>query len=548
MPLFKLPGDVAFANRKTNEFSGWSNRNQANRVEPIATPGFDTAFQLERGEKIFTIGSCFARNVELELRKRGFEVPVRDLFETGEFKNYNPAIVNNFGVPSINNEFRWALDPDFDYDFDANIVETTSDKFVDLHVIPSEKPAPRDEVVHRRQAIIDVHKTVVDCRVVVMTLGLIELWFDTEQNIYLNAAPNPRVFKNQPERFELHVLDYSDCYETMKATMRLLNDKCRDDQQILLTVSPVPLMTTLRSGIDVMVANTYSKSCLRTVAESIVAEFDNVHYYPSYESVTLSDRKLAWKDDMTHVTDEIVKLNVGRMIQAYCPPSEEENALDAAIKAGGPLVAIEHARNMVDEEQAVAISFFERYEDIARQNAEFAAEAVSVFAKWRAVEKARTYLGFIPEDWNPLKQALLESRLLEQEGNHERIIEILAPHRERAGKLANYWRLLLSAYARTGKVREAKTAMLNWTEQSANAAYQALTIMGIGFINTVPEEAVAAFERAFEVSEPKWVHVLNYAEALIRADQTDQARKVLDKFVPEDGAQQRRKDRVMLAL
>jgi len=46
---------------------------------------------------------------------------------------------------------------------------------------------------------------------------------------------------------------------------------------------------------------------------------ERVDYFPSYESVTLSDRSLAWRDDLIHVKPEIVATNVGRMAAAYAP-------------------------------------------------------------------------------------------------------------------------------------------------------------------------------------------------------------------------------------
>jgi len=59
--------------------------------------------------------------------------------------------------------------------------------------------------------------------------------------------------------------------------------------QIVVTVSPVPLMATL-SGEDVVVANTYSKSLLRTVVQESAEAHKNVHHFPGYEIVQNSDR------------------------------------------------------------------------------------------------------------------------------------------------------------------------------------------------------------------------------------------------------------------
>lgn len=51
--------------------------------------------------------------------------------------------------------------------------------------------------------------------------------------------------------------------------------------------------------------------------ETIFRENERVDYIPSYESITLSDRSLAWREDQAHVSDIAVRLNVLRMQSAY---------------------------------------------------------------------------------------------------------------------------------------------------------------------------------------------------------------------------------------
>jgi hypothetical protein len=55
------------------------------------------------------------------------------------------------------------------------------------------------------------------------------------------------------------------------------------------------------STMDVVLANTYAKSLLRTVAQEWAAAHDNVDYFPSYEIVQNSDRAAVWEPDLRHV-------------------------------------------------------------------------------------------------------------------------------------------------------------------------------------------------------------------------------------------------------
>ncbi len=161
---------------------------------------------------------------------------------------------------------------------EEHFVEVLPGKFADMHIVPSIRAENWDWVLARRRAITEAYRTVRDCRVVIMTLGLIEVWFDTKSSYYLNAPPRPSVVKREPERFRLHVLSYEEVYHYLEGALRLIKAHGHKDVAVLLTISPVPLTATHREQ-DVMVANTYSKSVLRAAAEAAAARSDFVTYF-----------------------------------------------------------------------------------------------------------------------------------------------------------------------------------------------------------------------------------------------------------------------------
>ena len=55
-------------------------------------------------------------------------------------------------------------------------------------------------------------------------------------------------------------------------------------------------------------------------------KYDFVDYFPSYESVMLSEHLSTWKGDQVHVTQTAIDANVDRMIERYSAKS----AADAA--------------------------------------------------------------------------------------------------------------------------------------------------------------------------------------------------------------------------
>ena len=95
MPIVRIAAEQAVANRKSNPFAGWGERGSDNRVEPIARPSFSVPFRIPPKSKIFTVGSCFARNVEDELLRQGFDLPMRKI------EVEDSAVLNNYGAPSI---------------------------------------------------------------------------------------------------------------------------------------------------------------------------------------------------------------------------------------------------------------------------------------------------------------------------------------------------------------------------------------------------------------------------------------------------------------
>lgn len=330
MPLQAIPGLQAFENIRTNGQSAWTARGSpADRVGPMARPMFHPGFSLAKGDRIFTIGSCFAREIEPELGRLGFDVPMLDYGKGGDPTAGGDLL--NYGAPSIFNELEWALDPERPFDPATGLIEVTAGGYCDLHLTRVAKAAPLAEAVARRVRIKAAMAASAQCRVIIITLGLVEVWWDAAAQRYLNIAPPKQMVKKYPERFSLHVLGVDEVRDYLERALHLLLRFGRADHRVLLTVSPVPLAMTF-TGDDVMVANAYSKSVLRAVAQELWRRHEHVDYFPSYESVTLSERGLAFEDDNRHVRPELVRLNIERMVGAYTGEIDER-VYDRALSA-----------------------------------------------------------------------------------------------------------------------------------------------------------------------------------------------------------------------
>ncbi|MGE5207954.1 MAG: GSCFA domain-containing protein [Alphaproteobacteria bacterium] len=281
---------------------------------PAITPGF----KMQREDKVFAIGSCFARGVELALIDQKMDV----LSRTAEFDSF-PAMngelelgfTNKYNTFSIYNELRWALDPAAEFPRES-LVDLGNGIFYDPHTNPALQLVGLEETIHRREIMQMVTRRISQCRVVIITLGLVEVWRDTVADVFINQLI-PSMHSSYPDRYELHVTNFVENLSNLERIHGLLNQFGHQDVQIVVTVSPVPLQATF-SGDDVVVANSYSKCLLRAVAQEWAAAHKNVHYFPSYEIVQNSDRNLTWEEDMRHVKGKVVRHIMNLFLRNYC--------------------------------------------------------------------------------------------------------------------------------------------------------------------------------------------------------------------------------------
>ena len=286
--------------------------------EPLFVPAISPGFQMQREDKVFAIGSCFARGVELALTDQKIDV----LSRTAEFDSFlamngelQLGFTNKYNTFSIYNELRWTLDPAAEFPRES-LVDLGDGTFYDPHTNPSLQLVSREETIHRREIMQMVTRRVSQCRVVIITLGLVEVWRDTFANVFINQLI-PGMHSRYPDRYELHVTNFVENLSNLERIHGLLSQFGHQDVQIVVTVSPVPLQATF-SGEDVVIANTYSKCLLRAVAQEWAAAHKNVHYFPSYEIVQNSDRSLTWEEDMRHVKGNVVRHIMSLFLRNYC--------------------------------------------------------------------------------------------------------------------------------------------------------------------------------------------------------------------------------------
>jgi hypothetical protein len=320
MPLLDLSSSEAFANAKHPPARYPDNTRGADRLQNITSIALSPRFNIAKDDLIFTMGSCFAREIERRLFTLGLKLPMAHAEWSPE--NHGPSLISKYTVHAMADELAWALDPDgVRRSENGRLVKTDDLVFeagtdlwrdVQLHALP----APLPVVLEQRKDVEKATRLVLQCRIVILTLGLAEAWYDTETGLYANTMFPPQTIKKFPNRFRLHLLSYEDILNQLERIHVTLSRFGHPDFRILITVSPVPFKLSF-SGKDALSANTYSKSVQRAAVEAFSLAHDNVDYFPSYEIVTLTDRRISFEDDNMHVQRPVVAEIMDRVVSAY---------------------------------------------------------------------------------------------------------------------------------------------------------------------------------------------------------------------------------------
>jgi hypothetical protein len=307
MPEFQDVMRIARTNRARRGFpNSKDDRARSNLLFPLFKPKFPVQFD---GLKVFTIGSCFARNIEEVLAPHNVRLPTMAFAAPkSEWPGRPNGLLNEYNPGTMCQRIMFALE---NKPYPAGtIVPQGDDLYVDL-LLPSGSPVTSERAMERREEIASVYGHLSTSGLVIITLGLTEVWFDNETELYLNQLP-PRVFSTDRKgRFELRRLDAFDCVPMLEKALEAIT---ASGTHILITVSPVPLSATFTSS-DCVQANEFSKSVLRVTAERLT-KHPMIDYFPSYEIVR-SGGLSSYVDDHIHVKGEIVSLVTTFMIDAY---------------------------------------------------------------------------------------------------------------------------------------------------------------------------------------------------------------------------------------
>ena len=249
---------------------------------------------IDETTKVTAFGSCFASYISDWLASRHYNVLTRNKESNAYVVSCGEGMVNSF---VIRQQFEWAFEAK---KFDAPL----------WHGYKAEEFGYDEDV--RRETLRIFNETDV----FILTLGLSEVWYDEPTGgVFWRTLPKD---KYDPERHKFRVSTVEENRENLREIYRLIR-KHRPDAKVILTLSPIPLVTTFRDESCIS-ANSVSKAVLRVAIDEVMREFKeegHLFYWPSYEIVA-DIFNYPFKEDRRHLVRPVQDFIMMTFERVWC--------------------------------------------------------------------------------------------------------------------------------------------------------------------------------------------------------------------------------------
>lgn len=269
---------------------------------------------LKKNDKIMTIGSCFANEIRKSfIKSNNFQMlPKVDQSLKESFCEYFKNSYTENGIWDVMPHFQcyntFSIVQEFEKVF-GNFKQSDNDFFKingyslekEIYVDPYrryiEAKTFEDFVKIKNEMDESFKNGVFESDLIIITLGMTELFKRKDNNL--------AVCQFEPRLKDFIYFENS----TFEQNYNNLNRICKlvfnnfPNKKIIVTVSPIPLLQTFRN-CDIFIANTQSKSILRSVIGELESKWTNLHYFPSFEIANLFEN--GFQDDKRHVNRELI--------------------------------------------------------------------------------------------------------------------------------------------------------------------------------------------------------------------------------------------------
>ena len=335
----------------------------AGEVDPVGP----VPFQIRVSDQVMTAGSCFAQHIARYMRRCGLAPmvtePAHPLLSPAQAEGWNyGTFTARYGNLYVARQLLQLLQRAYGRFTPVEDQWHTEDGSLLDPFRPQIQPggfASLPEFTRdRQQHFAAVRRAFERCDVFVFTLGLTEAWISRQDGAVFALCPGTAGGSFDPDRHMFHNFSVTEILGDMNrflAALRQVNPKVR----VILTVSPVPLIASA-SGRPVLQATTYSKSVLRVAAETLMAQHQDLFYFPSYEIITGPQARGAYlAEDLRSVRESgvahVMRLFLRHLCGLELPDTlpEDENrpappAGDVATRAAARVVRVACEEEMLD--------------------------------------------------------------------------------------------------------------------------------------------------------------------------------------------------------
>ena len=241
-------------------------------------------FTISQSTPIASMGSCFAREIKRRLIQRDFNYITEETYHPASlhasaawervYSTHCMRQIFEYTFEQWNPDLRWWIAPES---------KKIQDPYRRVILYDNLKEAEEEFEQHRMHS----RKVLEKAEVLILTLGLTEIWEDTIDGSVICLPAGPYVNEGgDMSRYRFRVSRYEDNLKNLERIHEIMaagNPDCK----ILITVSPVNLWATFRHDIDVISASCNSKATLRAVADEFTVCHENVFYFPAFEMATI---------------------------------------------------------------------------------------------------------------------------------------------------------------------------------------------------------------------------------------------------------------------
>jgi hypothetical protein len=241
--------------------------------------------RLNKDDPIYVAGSFFGLEIENALIRSGLNllshVPPTDPY-------LNRKALARFNAPSLLLEFDRCLAMGVLENTDL-VVETRDRQFRDTHYFALDTAPSLRAIATHRDAARRAFRRIRQARVVVISLGLNEMWFDPDTGYALNSWSDDALLSRKP-KLDFRMLTVDQNVSALERIHAILTRELPSGFQMVIAASPQKLHAGF-TGRDVLIATPSSKSILRTAVTRFAAQHPNVHVLPTLEMSVCADAR-----------------------------------------------------------------------------------------------------------------------------------------------------------------------------------------------------------------------------------------------------------------